>query len=72
MPAGMVLQDLGSAWLRAGRSLALLVPSVQIPQQQCILIKPAHPEFARLTIGPPQPFTFDGRLLPETPPGRLE
>ena len=48
--------------MRAGKSLALRVPSVVVPQEWNYLINPAHPAFARLEIGKAQPLAFDPRL----------
>ena len=61
------LQTLGARWLTAGESVALSVPSAVVPQERNILLNPAHPDFARIAIGEPEPFSFDPRLLP--PPG---
>ena len=53
---------LGHAWLQAGRSLALQVPSVVVPQETNLLLNPAHPEFIRVRLLDAQPFFFDERL----------
>jgi RES domain-containing protein len=54
---------LGHAWLQAGRSLALRVPSVLVPQEHNLLLNPAHPEFAQVRLAAePEPFFFDERL----------
>lgn len=58
----------GRDWATSKRSLALAVPSVVVPQERNILLNPAHPAFARLALGGPSPFSFDGRLLPTPPP----
>jgi RES domain-containing protein len=52
----------GSAWLRAGRSAVLEVPSVLVPSESNYVLNPRHPEFAKLRIGRPQAFSFDPRL----------
>ena len=54
---------IGHAWLLAGRSLALQVPSVLLPQEHNVLLNPAHPEFIRVRLLDAQPFHFDERLL---------
>lgn len=56
-------RDRGDEWIRSGRSLALRVPSVPIPQECNILINPQHPRMSELTIDPPQPFVFDARMF---------
>ncbi len=54
---------LGQAWLAAGRSLALRVPSVLVPQEYNLLLNPVHPEFREVSlVGEPEPFQFDERL----------
>jgi RES domain-containing protein len=53
---------IGHAWLQAGRSLALQVPSVVVPQERNLLLNPAHPEFSRVRLLDAQPFHFDERL----------
>ena len=61
-PAPAELRAIGDDWVRVRRSLLLKVPSAIVPQEHNYLINPAHPDFARLNIGPPEPFTFDTRL----------
>jgi RES domain-containing protein len=55
-------QAIGSDWQRRGQSVALLVPSVLIPQESCLLLNPEHPDTDKVTIRFPEPFEFDGRL----------
>ncbi|WP_046242691.1 RES family NAD+ phosphorylase [Hymenobacter terrenus] len=54
---------IGHAWLQSGRSLALQVPSVVVPQERNLLLNPAHPEFSQVRLLDAQPFHFDERLL---------
>ena len=49
-------QDLGSGWQRGGRSPALAVPSVLIPEEQCVLLNPEHPGTAKILVSYPVPF----------------
>ena len=56
-------QRVGDAWVRAGRSAVLAVPSVIISGEPNFLLNPAHPDFKRIAIGKPERFTFDSRLL---------
>ena len=60
--AGASTQALGSDWQRNGRSVALLVPSVHVPQEYCVLLNPEHPDTAKVMVGYPEPFSFDERL----------
>jgi len=55
-------QDLGSRWQREGRSVALAVPSVIIPEELCVLLNPDHPDTDKVLVGYPEPFAFDERL----------
>jgi len=54
--------EIGTRWSDAGRTVCLRVPSVIVPRESNYLLNPAHPEFRRITIDPPEPFTFDPRL----------
>lgn len=55
-------QRLGSEWQVGGSSAALVVPSVLVPQEFCVLLNPEHPDIDRIMVGYPEPFEFDGRL----------
>lgn len=55
-------QALGDAWVMAGTSLALRVPSVVVPVEFNYVLNPKHPDFRRIHIGTPMPFPFDPRL----------
>jgi RES domain-containing protein len=41
----------------------LELPSVIIPGEPNYLLNPAHPNFKKISIGKPEPFSFDQRLL---------
>ena len=62
-PAPPVLKAIGDHWLTEAQSVALAVPSIVVPQEENYLLNPEHPDFARITIDPPQPVSFDQRLL---------
>jgi RES domain-containing protein len=53
---------MGTKWVQESRSAVLRVPSVIIPQEINLVLNPKHKEFGRLTIAPPESFTFDSRL----------
>lgn len=55
-------QQLGSEWQASGESVALLVPSVLIPQEFCLLLNPEHPDTDKVMVGYPEAFQFDHRL----------
>ncbi len=59
---GAATQAMGSEWQRSGRSAALVVPSVLVPQEGCVLLNPEHPDTARITVHWPEAFSFDTRL----------
>ena len=55
-------RELGNAWLAEGRLLALAVPSVIVPQEQNLLINPAHSRFDQVRVVTKEAFRFDDRL----------
>jgi len=55
-------QAIGDAWVRAGATAILRVPSVVVPVEYNYLINPAHPDAKRIAIGKPMAFPFDARL----------
>lgn len=55
-------REAGRAWLDAGRTLVLAVPSVIVPEEANVVLNVRHPQFAQLRMAPPQPFSFDERL----------
>lgn len=64
----MVLQSeecraIGDAWAKGQESLFLRVPSVIIPEEDNLLINPAHPRAAAVRIVSERPFSYDPRLL---------
>jgi RES domain-containing protein len=56
-------RELGDAWLATERSLALVAPSLIVPQEWNLLINPAHPLMERVRIISTEPFRFDARLI---------
>ena len=59
---GASTQAVGSEWQQSGRSVALVVPSVHVPQEHCVLLNPEHPDTAKVLVAYPEPFSFDERL----------
>jgi RES domain-containing protein len=53
----------GDTWVREARSAVLELASVIVPGETNYLLNPAHPAFANISIGGPEPFAFDPRLL---------
>lgn len=61
-PSPPALRAIGRDWLRSGTSAVLTAPSAVVPQEHNLLLNPAHPDFHRVRIGEPQPFSLDPRL----------
>ena len=57
----------GDAWYDERRSAVLVVPSVVTRIDHNLLLNPNHPEFAAITVGPPEPVHWDHRLFRRTP-----
>jgi RES domain-containing protein len=57
------LQELGKEWVISGRSVALEVPSVVIEGDWNVLLNPAHPDFQKIRIEAPRPWSFDQRMF---------
>ncbi len=55
-------QEVGDAWLRAGRSAVLRVPSALVPGGWSLLLNPRHADAAQARIEAVEPFVFDARL----------
>jgi RES domain-containing protein len=53
----------GDDFLKRGRALAILVPSVVVPQELNALINVRHGDMARVRLIREEPFRFDPRLL---------
>ena len=49
--------------MSAGRSLSLAAPSVIVPQERNIMLNPAHPDMALVSIVKVEEFRLDERLL---------
>lgn len=62
-PASASLAEFGDAWLSAGQSLALRVPSAVLPQCDNVLLNPAHPEMKNVVVLRESPVVWDPRLF---------
>lgn len=62
IPGPDALKDIGTAWVQSGRTAVLVVPSAIVPEEQNLLLHPAHPDAARLRILGTHPFSFDPRM----------
>ena len=55
------LRPFGNEWVRAGKSVALLVPSAAIHGEWNVLLNPAHRDFSRVKVQEAVRFEFDFR-----------
>ena len=55
-------QEIGRAWADDGKALALVVPSVIVPQETNYVLNVRHSQFAEVEVGRPESFSFDERL----------
>lgn len=62
-PPPPATKSIGDLWVKEARSAVLELPSVIILGEPNYLLNPAHPDFQKIIIGKPQPFSFDPRLL---------
>lgn len=62
-PPPPATKAIGDLWVREARSAILALPSIIIPGETNYLLHPAHPDFKKITMGKPQRFAFDPRLL---------
>lgn len=62
-PPSRSTQALGDAWVREGRSAVLRLPSVLLPHHANLVLNPAHPDFAAVTVEPAVPLPIDPRLV---------
>ena len=62
-PHGDTTQKIGDAFIAAGRSLILRVPSAVVPGDFNYLVNPAHPQMKELSINSVEAFAFDSRFV---------
>jgi RES domain-containing protein len=55
-------QEAGRTWLDRGDALALVVPSLIVPQEKNYVLNVAHSQFAAVRVADAEPFSFDERL----------
>jgi RES domain-containing protein len=63
-PAPRKLRAIGDEWIESRRSAILRVPSAIVAAEYNFLLNPTQKDFPRITIGKPERFKFDRRLLP--------
>lgn len=62
-PALAELAAIGDRFVRRRREAILLVPSALAPDEFNWLLNPDHPDFRRVRVYPPEPFSYDSRFL---------
>ncbi|MGH8322280.1 MAG: RES family NAD+ phosphorylase [Steroidobacteraceae bacterium] len=62
LPVPQSTRELGTRWIEESRSAVLRVPSIVVDGEFNYLLNPRHPDFSRLQIGQPLPFSSDPRL----------
>jgi len=61
-PASITSTTLGTAWAQSGTSAILRVPSVIVPEEENILINPAHPQASQISAAKVRRWLYDPRL----------
>jgi RES domain-containing protein len=61
-PASRASISFGTAWLRSGGSAVLVIPSVIIPEECCVLINPARLDGTRISAVKSRRWLYDPRL----------
>ena len=62
-PPPVEVQSIGDQWIDEARSAILKIPSAVLPIESVYIMNPRHPDFERIRISDPIPFSFDKRLL---------
>lgn len=62
-PAPAELAAIGDRFARTKRAAILVVPSALAPDEFNWLLNPAHPNFGRIRIHPPERFSYDPRFF---------
>lgn len=62
-PAPDELKLIGDKFIKAGKKLALKVPSVIMPEEYNILLNPMHPDFKKVKLAAKKNIGIDERLL---------
>ncbi len=62
IPHGQASAAFGGNWLRDGKQLGLVLPSVVVPQARNLLLNPLHPAMAEVALVHQEPFQLDHRL----------
>ncbi|HDZ55296.1 MAG TPA: RES domain-containing protein [Pseudomonas xinjiangensis] len=63
LPSDKPSVDFGSQWLRDGKQMGLIVPSVVLPLERNVVINPAHPAVGSIEVLDIQNFRYDERMF---------
>ena len=61
-PASRASIAFGTAWLRGRSSAVLILPSVVVGEENCVLVNPAHPDAAGVSAAKIRRWLYDPRL----------
>ena len=61
-PPPDITKQIGTDWVAAAASAVLRIPSVIVPVEHNFVLNPVHPDFKKLNISKPEPFSFDPRM----------
>ena len=59
---GLVSRNLGSSWLKSGRTALLTMPSVIIDEEDNVMVNPAHADGARIRAAKVRRFLYGHRV----------
>lgn len=68
LPSPRANAAVGDDWIQSGISAILRLPSAIVPEEFNYLLNPAHPQFARISLGKPRVLRVDPRLGPLAAP----
>jgi RES domain-containing protein len=57
------LRAIGDAWIHAANTVGLRVPSAAVRGEWNVLLNPAHRDFRKIRVQPPEKFEFDLRMF---------
>ncbi|MBS0561578.1 MAG: RES domain-containing protein [Proteobacteria bacterium] len=66
-PAGRASIAFGTEWLRSRISAVLVISSVIVPEERCILMNPAHPDSAGIRAVKSRRWLYDPRVTRTIP-----
>jgi len=53
---------IGDRWAKEAAAAVLKAPSVIVPEEFNYVLNPLHPQFEKIRVRPPKPFSFDPRM----------